>query len=172
MVLTCRDDPCKNGGTCIERKYEIISRPSSYVCECSSGYSGSFCEIGMWSSPCLFIILHENKIYACLNRDYKTENCLKVLKNEIFYYVSWFFFSKHCKNKADESFADHNSYMCGSFDVNVLDYSSCHSLKVRCFTICFFPYILHYQDRRYMAEILPIWRKTIFNQSINQSINL
>ena len=82
-----------------------------------------------------------------------------------------FFFSKHCKNKADESFADHNSYMCGSFDVNVLDYSSCHSLKVRCFTICFFPYILHYQDRRYMAEILPIWRKTIFIQSINQSLD-
>ena len=25
--------------------------------------------------------------------------------------------------------------------------------------------------RRYMAEILPIWRKTLSNQSINQSIN-
>ena len=85
-------------------------------------------------------------------------------------FLNYFFFSKHCQNKEDESFADNNSYMCGSFDVNVLDYGSCHSHKVRYFTTCFFPYIIHYLDRRYIAEILPIWRKTLFIQSINQSI--
>ncbi|XP_061197121.1 uncharacterized protein LOC133205345 [Saccostrea echinata] len=44
MILTCQDDPCMNGGTCIERKYEIITKPSSFVCLCASGYYGTFCE--------------------------------------------------------------------------------------------------------------------------------
>lgn len=44
MVMTCEDDPCKNGGTCIEQKYEIISKPSSFVCTCPYGFRGSFCE--------------------------------------------------------------------------------------------------------------------------------
>ncbi|XP_062566330.1 uncharacterized protein LOC134228666 [Saccostrea cucullata] len=43
-ILTCQDDPCMNRGTCIERKYEIISKPSSFVCLCTSGYYGTFCQ--------------------------------------------------------------------------------------------------------------------------------
>ena len=43
-------------------------------------------------------------------------------------------------------------------------------LKYDVLQYVFFPYMLHYQDHRYMAEILPIWRKTLFIQSINQSI--
>ena len=31
-----------------------------------------------------------------------------------------------------------------------------------------FDIYIRFRTHRYMAEILPIWRKTLFNQSINQ----
>ncbi|XP_078095298.1 basement membrane-specific heparan sulfate proteoglycan core protein isoform X4 [Mustelus asterias] len=35
---TCKDNPCKNGGLCVD------SETSSYACHCRSGYTGSNCE--------------------------------------------------------------------------------------------------------------------------------
>ncbi|XP_041062394.1 basement membrane-specific heparan sulfate proteoglycan core protein isoform X1 [Carcharodon carcharias] len=35
---TCKDNPCKNGGQCVD------SETSSYACQCRRGYTGSNCE--------------------------------------------------------------------------------------------------------------------------------
>ena len=38
-VNECVDEPCKNGGTCIDEFNE-------YICNCASGYTGINCETG------------------------------------------------------------------------------------------------------------------------------
>ena len=36
----CKDDPCENGGTCVN------SPPGSYTCNCAEGYKGGHCQEG------------------------------------------------------------------------------------------------------------------------------
>ena len=38
--LQCDPNPCQNGGTCV-----LNGLGMSYICDCSSGYEGIFCEI-------------------------------------------------------------------------------------------------------------------------------
>jgi hypothetical protein len=41
--VTCLDDPCKNGGTCVNIKSNTKS-PSNYKCNCQKYFSGKMCE--------------------------------------------------------------------------------------------------------------------------------
>ena len=36
----CKDNPCKNGGTCVN------SPPGSYTCNCAKSYKGDHCQEG------------------------------------------------------------------------------------------------------------------------------
>ena len=41
----CKTNPCKFGGTC------MVSQDGSEICRCRDGYSGAYCEIGLYSFP-------------------------------------------------------------------------------------------------------------------------
>ena len=45
----CNSNPCKNGGTCSEMKYDgidktVMKNAVSFKCECKETYSGARCE--------------------------------------------------------------------------------------------------------------------------------
>ena len=40
-IDACASNPCKNGGTCVERF-------NSHTCTCAVGYEGANCEIGIF----------------------------------------------------------------------------------------------------------------------------
>jgi protein crumbs len=44
-LVGCHDNACSNGATCIPRLVDERTNNQSYVCECSSGYTGLLCDI-------------------------------------------------------------------------------------------------------------------------------
>jgi len=53
----CDGDPCRNGGTC-------VAKGKGFVCECSVGHSGVYCE----GTGIIFLVHHGRPLYIVLAR--------------------------------------------------------------------------------------------------------